>query len=323
MIRNEQSHTKVVWDHCKDHKVLYTKGEKVNLGKYHQITFAPLRTSSTFSLRGLFFTIAALDHNLKGVCKPPPAKKQKLNVPAAAASSSSGSTVIEGKASVKQTGICGDQLHATTQNQLDKAAICFSDISNLHKLWLASSIMEHNARLHSEQAKSFRGIEDGMAFEMKMLKGGIHQYVRRSVGVLLAVGNYKRCGIDTSWGSTPDMNTDHVNIVYNDEQTTLMWTLLWNLVGQAEARNLVFTDGLPRKQSLLLDTDKKVVTDFIDEFRGDVANNDAMLEIDDEWATPIHRRSVFVKMSVQQLHLCLKADNWLLSQRLRSYLPCA
>lgn len=293
--------------------MLNSKGEKINLGKYHHATFNGRRTLHLFSLRGFFFGLAAEKLGHKGF-RTGRAPKAPLATPSGAATSS-GDGEVQARATLKQTG--AEPLGIETQNQLDRAAVTFGDITNLHKATIAVSVLSHTAEWHSEQAKELRSAGATIEYELRMMKGAIHYHSRLTMFQALHTKRYESCGIETVWRQSGDLFENHPRVLYSDDMCCKLWDMCVAAVLQHSARNLVFTNGLPRRQTLLCDPDRTIAEGFIQEFRQDCLNYDALSALDYEWAQVLKDRSVFVKRCVQQLRGCLDIEAWALTPRLR------
>ena len=125
---------------------------------------------------------------------------------------------------------------------------------------------------------------------------------------------YDGCGIETSWRPAK-LPLNSPRVVYSDDLSGMLWDMVFATAIEHEARNLVFLSGLPRRQTLLLDSDPKVVQDFIDELHSDFRRWLQLKAVDKTWAAAWQKRSAFQKMSVQQLVACFELEAWKLTQR--------
>jgi len=298
----------VVWDYCTEHRLLFTKTEKVNLGKYQQTTYNAIRSLPFFALRGLYFVVAALKLGYDlGAGLDKTVQANAASVDAGAATGSAG----EGKPSLKQTGADTEKLVAVPiQNQLHKAALFFSEISNCEKAGAGASVLHNTALSHTKQAKELRSIDAVIPYELEQMTGGIDHHVRLTVAQIGLCKFYDRCGIETKWPMIPNISVGDVRVAVNDDKASLVWDLVFECVLQHETRNVVFKHGLPRRQTLLQSTDEQVVNNFIKQLHADYQNFLELSELSAPWAEDMVKRSPFQKKSVLQLVLCLEQEGW-------------
>ena len=136
-----------MWGACEQHTVRYVKGETVSLGKYQQSVFNARRAMQLFAFDGFFFGIAARKLGLDRA----PTPKAAREVPAAP-------EIVVGAATLSQTRVTADAVTLSSVNQLDRAATTYKEISNIHKSFLATSVLAHTADHHSAQAKALRNV---------------------------------------------------------------------------------------------------------------------------------------------------------------------
>lgn len=307
----------VVWEYCKAHRLLFTKTEKINLGKYQQVVYNAIRNLPFFALRGLYFTVAALKLGYDmgaGLEKKVPGHAAVVD--AGAAKQSAG----EGKLSLKQTGADSEKLTAVPiQNQLHKAALFFSEANNCEKAWAGASVLHNTALSHTKQAKELRSIDAVIPYELEMMTGGIDHHVRLTVAQIGLSKFYARCGIETTWQMVPNISVGDVRVAVNDDKAALVWDLVFECVLQHEVRNVVFKHGLPRRQTLLQSEDEQVVNNFIKQLHADYNNFLELSNVSAVWAEDMVKRSPFQKKSVLQLILCLEQEGWRNTDKLTPY----
>lgn len=257
---------KVVWDAIKGHWLLFSKGQKVSLGKYQQTTYNSLKTNHLHSLKGFFFSIACVKLGYWKVGGKTNAASKKAFASESSASSSMPVAMVapvEGKASLKQEMVmqCGDFgiLHT---NQLERAARFFGNISNYHKANTVAFVMEGVAQIHSAQTKDLRWIENVIPWELLMMTGGCHFASRSAMQLLSDTRKYQSCGIETEWDADSNINLMDLRIGENDDRAQHMWDLVINSVLESEKRNLMLMVGLPRRKTLLLHESATVRQEF-------------------------------------------------------------
>lgn len=136
---------------------------------------------------------------------------------------------------------------------------------------------------------------------------------------------YASCGIETSWRACKGLFEEHPRVLYSDDMCGRLWDMCLATVVQHCGRNLIFTHGLPRRQTLLCDPDPLVSQSFVGEFRQDCANWESLQSLEFDWADTCKKRSVFQKRAVQQLRGCLEMEDWQVTSRhpARTTPPCA
>ena len=90
--------------------------------------------------------------------------------------------------------------------------------------------------------------------------------------------------------------------------------MVTNLVCEESMRNISFLFGYPRRFTLLLDDENR--PHVIDELRRDWDIFHELEALGDEWAMRLSRRSVFRKLTVLQVALALKIENFQWTDRL-------
>lgn len=104
------------------------------------------------------------------------------------------------------------------------------------------------------------------------MKGGIHYHLRLTMFQALHTKRYASCGIETCWRACKGLFDEHPLVLYSDDICGRLWDMCLAAVLQHCGRNLIFARGLPRRQTLLCDSDPLVSQAFVDEFRQDCAN---------------------------------------------------
>ena len=273
----------VVWDACKAHSVRYVKGDKVSLGKYQQATFNARRTLHLFALKGFFWGIAARKLGLKALDTP--------KIRSASSVKAKPAEIVVGEPTLAQTRVEADALAANAVNQLDRAAQTYNCIENFHKACIATSVLTLTADWHSKQAKSLRSCAGNLSWELEQLNGGYNHHVRLTVKQITFPKIYANCGIEQTWKAM-SVDMDSPRIAYANDRSQLLWSMCFASVREWEHRNLSYQAGI-RRQTLLLDPRAAVRTGFVDSFKKDCENFQALEKLSEDWADPFQRRSMF------------------------------
>jgi len=300
-----------VFDLVKRHPLLNSKGEKVNLGKYHHSTFNGRRPLPEFALRGFYFGIASAKFGYKGMVKgvpikqkPPAAQKPEVDKP-----------------TLKQSAelLAAESLSVATQNQLDRASILFSDINVYYKMWIATSCLNHTANYHSAQAVKLRSNQGVIEWELTMMKGAMYDHVRLTVLQPFSSKFYTHTGIEGIWSPVENICVDHPRVAISDQRARQYWDICMTTALELIGRNLPYMCGVPKRQTLLLDEDPAVYNGFIAEFKADCENSDTLMAIEDSWAVTQQKRNCFNKVAVIQLRLCLMKEGWTRTFKLQCF----
>ena len=263
--------------------------------------------------------LCALHLLLSGYDKPFIDSLNKAAVTAAKAAGSAPPVIVEGKATLKQTGIAEDQLRLSSGsifNQLEKAAIFFNDINNYHKCQIPSIILRSVALLHSEQAKTLRSLDHVIPFELKYLCSTVHDAPRVVMAELTTQKHYEKFGLTTEWRSGSTFALQDAIVETNNDRATLVWDVVMSTVLDAEWRSLEWLGGHTRRITLLLHSDPVVVDKYIEELKQDWINYQELDELQATWSIAMCDRSLFVARCVLQVVLLLQLDGWTFTARL-------
>ena len=237
---------------------------------------------------------------------------------AAKAAASAAPVIVEGKATLKQTGISEEQTRlssGSTFNQLEKAAIFFSDINNYHKCQIPSIILRSVAELHSEQAKTLRCLDHVIPFELKYLCSTVYDTPRSVMATLTTRKHYHQFGLTTDWRSGASFALQDAIVETNNDRASLVWDVVMSTVLDAEWRSLEWVGGHTRRITLLLHTDPAVVDKYIEELKQDWNNYQELDEIQDTWSIGVCDRSIFVARCVLPVVLLLQLEGWIFTAR--------
>lgn len=315
---------KVVWEHIKEHWLLFTKGQKVSLGKYHQTTYNSLRTNHLHSLKGFFFAVACVKLGCWSLAGKDAGAASKAKASGSAASSSgaaaSAAVQIEGKATLKQENcVQAGDFHVNQTNQLERAAKFFGDISNLHTFNRCSFVLEGLANFHSTQTRDLRNPDNAIPFELDFMSGGTNRIILKTLKNLSEVEKFESFGISTSWVACDNINLFDLEVVDADENARCLWNITLTAILELVKRNLTFTVGLPRRRTLLLHEKESVREDFVKSVRLDLDLFKKLQAHNKPWSKAIVKASPCQTRPVQQLHMCLADDNWIISPRISNY----
>jgi hypothetical protein len=171
--------------------------------------------------------------------------------------------------------------------------------------------------LKPRQSKALRSLGATVPFELEQMGGGCFYTERLSMFSLLYSKGYKDLGMETDW--KPDVFTiGSARLAVSDGFCEMLASLSVAIVEQHCRRNLVFTHGLPRRQTLLLDPIQG--QRFIDELKLDLAIHQKILDMDFDGQESYVKRSVFGLPAVQQLVQCLQLEGWEITPRTRAFL---
>ena len=197
---------------------------------------------------------------------------------------------------------------------LTSKAETFCDSAIYEKMAIASLALESTANFRSDEARQLRNEKGALEWELAMMQGKVHGVVKKAISLLSDRANYEDFGIETEF---PPMEASPRDLVCStqDERCQFLWDFVCAIAIQHETRNLTFTDGLPRRQTLLLSKDKVDVANFFTELRMDLAVDEALGKINEDWSRTQHKCSVFRLSSVQQLWRCCDIVGWRLDNR--------
>jgi len=305
----------IVHKKVRDHKVLYTKPMRVNLGKFQAITYSPLQTLQDFTLKGYLYTKACIG---LGYTKQFAVKAKPKSSAAASSHDGPKPVAVEttGKLTLKQEGVAAEKLTIREDtNTLEKAAMFFSDINNYHKSNICCEPMAPLAHLHSYQAKGLRSLENVVPFELEYMDEKMWELPRETMASLVATNKYKKYGLICEWGEGEEVCLNDTIVTVNNERAGLLWDVVMASNLEAEWRNLEWLCSHPRRQTLLLHKNKAKVVAYIEEVATDYELYNVMKGCDDDFAVAHCKRSLMSTIPVIQLVLCLEKDGWTLSPR--------
>jgi hypothetical protein len=197
---------------------------------------------------------------------------------------------------------------------LTSKAQTFTDVAVFEKMAIACLTLESTANFRSDEARQLRTGKGALAWELAMMQGNVHSLVKKVMSLFSDRQNYGDFGIETEFAAMEVSSRDLICSI-QDERCKYLWNFICAVVLQHETRNLSFTDGLPRRQTLLLSENKTEVDTFLTELRIDVAVDNALGQIGEDWSQAQHKCSVFRLSSVQQLWRCCDEVDWQLTER--------
>jgi len=171
-------------------------------------------------------------------------------------------------------------------------------------------ILESVARFRSVEARELRSVDQTVEWELKMMRGGYHAPGRAVVQAMCSRNNYNNFGIETRWPVMLESSANHIVVAVNDRSVEFVWDFGSNVILEFESRMIVFAEGLPRRQSMLLSEIAKERTDFIDCVKLDEEIFCQMQACNDENLKALITRSLFQKPSVKQLVGILREEAW-------------
>jgi len=181
---------------------------------------------------------------------------------------------------------------------------------------ISALILESIARFRSAEARTLRNDKESCQWELDMMRGAIYKPTRSILEASFTYNNYKNFGIDREWGEMCGMSGNHILVVVNDRMTAFVWDFASTCIMEFESRIITFSEGLPRKQTILLSDQKSELDAFIAGVRLDKMVFDALVLDDQEWSRRFVRTSVFQRTSVEQLWRCLEEEGWEYTERL-------
>lgn len=292
-----------MWDAAAEHVALHVKGEKTNMGKYQQFVHSGIRNKKLFSLKGLLYRYAA--HALGHRVHCGGGKKDKGKVAPAP-------VVLEGKATLAQTAMLGEDLSLSCANQLEKASTVYSDTARLHKHNIIISVMQLTMQLHFKQNRLLREHGAAITFETSMMKGEMYHVPRMLMARFRSPRYFVDCGVETEW-RPQSICYNSGRIQYSNYFLGVLFDLSLAVVKQHVARFLPFPHGWPKRSVLWLDSE--LGPPAVEEFHNDYRIYFELEAVDAEWSQPFVKRSVFKKMAVLQLLYCLQLDKWQITER--------
>jgi hypothetical protein len=191
----------------------------------------------------------------------------------------------------------------------------YSDVTIFQRMCISSGLLEAIARFRSKEAKKLRNAEAALEWELDMMRGGMHRVNKAVVEAAFDRANSEKFGMDIHWHATADVCAEHILVVVNDHATSIVWDFACSCILEWEARIYTFTEGLPRRQTLVLSPDEKDAEDFIEGVKTDLAVFN-QLAGEGEWAAKLAKASPFQQTSVQQLWKCLQEEDWSVTERL-------
>ncbi len=163
------------------------------------------------------------------------------------------------------------------------------------------------------QSKALRSLGATAPFELDMVRGNFAHTERLSMFSILFSKGYGDLGIEVDWREET-LSTASARIAANDSFVEMLSDLSVAIVEQHCRRNLVFSHGLPRRQTCLQDAELGPM--FIAELKQDLAIHKLVQECDFDGHDEYMARSVFNLPSVHQLVKCLEADDWQITPRI-------
>ena len=198
---------------------------------------------------------------------------------------------------------------------LTSKAQTFTDVAVFEKMAIACLTLESTAKFRSDEARQLRTAKGALDWELAIMQGNVHSIVKKVMSLLSNRQNYEDFGIETEFIAMEVSSRDLICSI-QDERCKYLWDFICSVVVQHETRNLSFTDGLPRRQTLLLSPKEADVDTFLTELRIDLAVDIALDKIGEDWSQTQHKCSVFRLSSVQQLWRCCDEVGWQLTERL-------
>lgn len=181
-------------------------------------------------------------------------------------------------------------------------------------------ILDSVARFRSHEARELRSTEATWKWELKMMRGECDAPGRAIMKAMFDRRKYNDYGIETSWVEIPDCDANHIVVALNDRSVAFVWDFASTVIIEFESRMIVFKEGLPRRQIMLLSDIKKERTDFIDQVKLDESIFLEMQSYHDELSAHIVRRSLFQKPPVKQLCAILREEAWNETPQLITYM---
>lgn len=206
-----------------------------------------------------------------------------------------------------------------TDNNLHLASIVFGEVEHMYAERLILTMTGPLKLWHSSQNASLRSVQSTPPYEIQMLSGGFDEVYVSTLALLGNAAKLQYCGVSCDLGGLPlDESSD---VHFQDEQCQLMARYCFAIVSARIKRLLVVTRGWPRQSVLML--------------RNNYLGQMTMLSLRQDWCTfedlkslaptapwaqQVVRRSVFQTRPAQQLALCSRAENWIVTDKLRKLL---
>jgi hypothetical protein len=297
--------------------MLFSKQEKTNMGKYQQFVRTGKKSLPLFALKGLLYRYACHVLGVKyklADAKPAPA------VAALGAAADAPMPVVAAAAAIdrptlKQQAVTTADVSPIVENQLQKAAGIYSDMTRYHKHNLIVSVMHATMVFHSEQNKQLRSCTGGAEWELRMLKGAIHDHTRLTMYTTQALKYYNDFGIELGWRPVDAICINHPRVKFSDDQAAMLWDLCFAVTRGHVGRNLVFTHGYPKRFALLTDDSTRDAALAL--LKKDRLFDELVQTMEDDWARKFNRRSVFQRLTVKQVVLCIDVEGGLCTERYR------
>ena len=144
--------------------LLWSKGERVNLGKYQHSATVASKTLLHYSQKAYIYNVAALSLGMKGFDRPP-------EVPV------EGPTLEDGaKPTLKQHSKVQQPWNDSCKNQLDRAAMLYGSTENYYKQRLIVQILTPTQEFHGRRRGPSR----------MMSSSGVARRRRENAGVVVA-----------------------------------------------------------------------------------------------------------------------------------------
>ncbi len=158
------------------------------------------------------------------------------------------------------------------------------------------------------QSKTLPSLSASAPFEIKQMLGACHLPEKLSMQAMVQYKGYAELGIQTEWVAQ-QLHVGHPMVALSGENAELLASLTLGIVSEHVRRNLVFTHGLPKRQSLLLGSAENRDS-FILQLRKDYDNFERMLDESSDSVGRLAERSVFKLAAVEQLMGCLAEEGW-------------
>ena len=162
------------------------------------------------------------------------------------------------------------------------------------------------------QSKKLRDLSSTIDFEIDQMTGGAGYTERMSMYCISFAKGYEDLGIETAWPQQT-IGSTHARVALNDDVAELLASLSVEITAELCRRNLSFTHGLPRRQTLLISPEHSAA--FLEEFRQDLHNFETIQRDVFPGQEAFLARSVFQLASVQQLVGVLKDTGFQITPR--------
>ncbi len=145
-----------------------------------------------------------------------------------------------------------------------------------------------------------------------MLDGGFLKCERLGMTQFLPIKSYGVCGIETEWAPSK-LSVNHARVQLSNDQAELFMDLVLETVLEFSRRNMQYSHGLPRRQTLLLDPRR--ANKFIEELRFDHSLFRKLEGCAFSGVASMVKRSLFQRTPVIQLLKCLETEEWQVTPR--------